>query len=764
MHKALLPPLVALILLAGACSRSAKYYFDKGDQLYAKGSYSDAVLNYKKAIQKDPSFGPAFYQLGLSEMRLSKMADAYNHLSRAGDLLPNRQDVKVTLGDLSLAAYLADRRHPAVLRAKVDKLADDLLAKNPKSYDGLRFKGHLASADQKFADAEEFYRRANEVKPMQPEVIMAWTQAMMVDSHGQQGEDLGKQFLEKNKTYLPMYNMLFRYYALANRIDDAEKILKNKAENNPKDASSLTELAAFYAERSREADMKATLQRLINDPKTFPQAYLAVGDVYFKLQRWDEALAQYNAGAQAYPKNKVIYLKRVADVWLAQGKGEQADHVVDEILAQQPEDEAAKGVRASLLLSKATPDNVAKAATMFQSLVDKNPDNPVWRFNLGRALVAKGDPDKARVQLQEAVKLRRDFLPPRVILAELSLAKHDYRSTLQYTNEILTLNSRSARMRLLHAVSLLNTGEPAQGLTELRALEKESPQDVDVQLELAAADFNQGRLPDAEQRFRKLITDNKQDLRATTGLVRTLVAEKRGDAALSFLDAEVKKSPKSGQLRALLASTEMQAGHYDLAVAQYQELAVEAPNSPQVQLALGNAYRQEGDLVKAVTAFQKAQALAPNDPAALSLLGETLAASGQKSQALDTYRHALQIKPDSPALMNATAYLMAETGGSLDEALKLAQKALAADAQQASFSDTLGWIYFKKNQNDYAVQVFSALTHKHPENATYHYHFGMALLKKGDKKTAESELKAALSQKPSGDVRHDIETALQKIG
>jgi tetratricopeptide (TPR) repeat protein len=752
------------MLLEGACSRSPSYYLDKGDKLYAKAAYADAALNYRKAIQKDGSFGPAYYQLGLSELRLGKTSDAYQALSRAADLLPNREDVKLTLGGLAIAAYVADRRRPEVLRKKVDTIADQLLAKNAKSYDGLRFKGHLAAAGQNVVEAEDYYRRANEVKPLQSEVVMAWTQVMLGDGHVQQGEDLASQFIEKNKTYLPIYDLLFRYYLQSNRPADAEKILKTRGANNPNDPAAVLELAAFYATRSRENDMQAALRRMLDDPKTFPQAHLQVGDLYLRLQRWDEALQQYNDGAQANPKDKVVYLKRVADVWLAQGKGEQANQVVDDILAQKPGDEAAKGVRASLLLTKPTPENVGKAVTLFQGLVDKNPEDAVWRFNLGRALAAKGDAEKAKVELQEAVKLRRDFIPPRLILADLSQAKRDYRTTLQYCNEILALNPRIPRVRLLHAVSLMYTGDQAQGRQELRGLEKEFPQDPEVQLELGAVELNDDKLPAAEERFRKLIAGGKGGLQATSGLVRSLMAENRADAALSLLQEDVKKAPQSSQLRLLLAATEMQAGKYDLATAEYQRLAADAPNSPQVYVALGNAYRHREDYANAVVSFRKAATLAPNDIVPQALLGECLLLSGQKSQALDVYRRALQLKPDEAGLMNATAYLMAETGGNLDEALKLAQKAVALNGQQPNFSDTLGWIYFKKDMNDSAMQVFRALTSKNPDNATFHYHFGMALLKKGDRKTAESELKDALSKKPSGDIRHDIETALAKIG
>jgi tetratricopeptide (TPR) repeat protein len=758
------PFLAAIILLEGACTHSAHYYFDKGDKLYAKGSYADAALNYRIATQKDPAFGPAFYQLGLSELRLGKPPEAYTALSRAADLLPNRKDVTVTLADLSLKAYLADRRRPAALYNKVDALADQVLARDAKSYDGLRLKAHLAVTDRKLDYAEELYRRANEVKRWQPEVIMAWTEVMLADGNAKQGEDLALQFIQKNKTYVPIYNLLFRYYLRLNQFDDGERILKTRGANNPTDPNAVLELAAFYASRSREADMQAAVQHLLDDPRTFPQGHLQAGDLYLRLQRWDQALEQYNAGSRPDAKDRVIYLKRIADVWLAQGKGEQADHAVDEILAEAPGDESAKGVRASLLLAKPSPENIGKAVALFQGLVDKSPENAVWRFNLGRALAANGDSDRARVQLQEAVKLRHDFVPPRVILAELSQTKGDYRSTLQYTNEILALDPRMTRMRLLNAVSLMNTGDQGRGRAQLRGLEKEFPQDPDIQLELGAVDLNDGRLPEAEKRFRKLLADRRDDVPATSGLVRTLLAEKLPDAALSFLQHEVETLPTSVQLRSLLASTEVQTGKYSLALAEYEHLAAQAPNSPQAHLAVGEAYLRLGDFANAISYFQKAESLAPNDPVPLSREGESLALSGQKRQALEKYRRALQLKPDDAELTNATAYLIADVGGSLDEALKLARKAVTSNPQRPDFSDTLGWIYFKKDLNDSALQLFRILTTKNPDNATFRYHFGMALLKKGDKNMAESELKAALSKNPSGEVRNEIETALRTIG
>ena len=112
--------------------------------------------------------------------------------------------------------------------------------------------------------------------------------------------------------------------------------------------------------------------------------------------------------------------------------------VVAEIRKQQPSDEAAKAVEASLLLAGGKPEKVAEAVSLFQGLVAKSPENPIWRFNLGRAIAAQGDNQGA----------------------------------LRYADQILAVNPNLPSVRLLRAVSLVNTGKDADARKELVNLEK----------------------------------------------------------------------------------------------------------------------------------------------------------------------------------------------------------------------------------------------------------------------------------------------------
>jgi Flp pilus assembly protein TadD len=127
-------------------------------------------------------------------------------------------------------------------------------------------------------------------------------------------------------------------------------------------------------------------------------------------------------------------------------------------------------------------------------------------------------------------------------------------------------------------------------------------------------------------------------------------------------------------------------------------------------------------------------------------------------------RHALELRPENAALMNDLAYLLVDSGGNLDEALALAQKAVRAAPEEPEMADTLAWIYFKKNLNESALQILRGLVGKYPDRPNFRYHFGMALLAAGNGASAKREFNAALSMSPSADLRRNIKTALAKLG
>ena len=754
--------LLILAFLLASCHRSSSSYILRADKLYSTGKFADAALNYRKAIQANAASGEAYLGLGRAELKMSQLPEAYRDLTRAANLLPARDDIAVTLGDLITTGYFADKHRPKRLHDQLGKIADQLMVKDP--FDALRYKAYLAASDNDATAAEQFFEQANAIKPLQPELIYAWCEMLFITKEFEKAERLALDLIGKDKRFTPIYDLLSTEYVSAHRQADAEKLLATRVNENPKDAISRLRLASFYATAGRRERMTATLRGLLDDTQDFPRAHMQVGDFYSGLQEWDEAIREYQAGAKADPNEQTAYLKRITSVYLSQGKGEQASAVLHEIMKNEPANEQATGVNAALLLKGDTPEKLESALAEFQKLVKRNPENPVWHFNLGLTYVAKKNLEGAKAEFEEAIKLDRNYVPPRLALAQMSLDRNAYPETLRYANEVLARKPDLPKAMLYRSVGLMGTGNYSEARSQLQRLEQASPDDREAQLQFGLLDLAEKRYKDAEERFRKVYDQHARDSQALIGLIKTHTLERRLDVAYRFLTDEAKKSPYSETAHLLLADTAVSVSKYEVALEEYQHLLERHPKSADLYVRLGSAFRAKGDTAKAIGSLETSLQLAPSQPVAATVLASMLAESGRKLEAIAYYRRALAAQPDNLLTMNNLAFLIADVGANLEEALDLSRQVAKKAPQQADFADTLGWIYLKKGTSDAALGIFRNLARKYPEKANFHYHLGLALLKQGDKAKAVGEFQIALSKHPSADVNQGIKQALLTAG
>src|SRR5262245_48734365 len=88
--------LALLVAAAGAgCSKSANSHFESGNQYLAAKQYSEAILQYRGAITKDPQMGPAHAKLAEAYAANGDTLNSTREYVRAADLMP--KDVAVNL-------------------------------------------------------------------------------------------------------------------------------------------------------------------------------------------------------------------------------------------------------------------------------------------------------------------------------------------------------------------------------------------------------------------------------------------------------------------------------------------------------------------------------------------------------------------------------------------------------------------------------------------------------------------------------------------
>jgi len=754
---------VAIMVSFLAACTSGKTYLDRGNRFFASGKYSDAILNYRNAIQKDTGFAEAYLRLGMAERKSGDAMAARSDLGTAHTLQPSREDVSIALADVDLELLWSDPRRPNSLYQELTQISDALLARNPDSYDGLRVKGNLAWLDRNDNKALDYLERANSIKPGQPQLILVWSQVLFEAGQSARAEKLAIDTIRAKRDFSPLYDVLVRYYMSARRPQDAEDVLKLKVARNPSQISYAIELASFYALSGRRPQMTATLESLTGDPKSHPDARLRVGDFYASIQDWPNAIREYREGAKATGPARIVYLRRISDTLLAQGKGEEAAAAVDEILKAEPNDETAQAVKAAILASNKSPDQQQTGVRQLRALVAKSPENAVWRLNLGLALLSRGDVASASAEFEEAIRRRDDFLPPRLLLAQINALQQKYSQTLAYANAALGIQADLMEARILRAAALVGLSQYDQARTELSALEKADPGNAEVQFQFAFADVAEKHYALAENRLQKLASAPSTRARALEGLVALYQAENKPDKIVPLLTDELRKSPQSAVGTSLLAREYLRVGQYDQALTLFQTLAKYDPGSSEIYRLIGAAWEGKGQREKAIESFSQAKRVAPTDPGAVAGLADLLRMAGRRSDAMANYRDLLKLEPGNATAMNNLAYMLAEDGTNIDEAQGLAEGALQKAPNNPMFRDTVALVYMRKKQNESALREFDRIVRESPEDPLFRYHYGLALLESGQPQKAKVELQAGLRNTPPPDVKRGLDDALSRV-
>jgi tetratricopeptide (TPR) repeat protein len=744
--------------------RSADSYLEKGNSAFAIGQFADATLNYRAAIQKKADFGEAYYRAGLSEMKQNRAAEALQDLQQAVRLMPDNQAAKMELTNLMLGAYIVDPKRPRFLYDLLMKFSGEWLAKDPNSMPGLRIKGYIAILEQRPEDAVSVFRRAHQLYPGDEKITDGLMDALYRANQQAEAEQAGLQFLARDRTASDIYDALFRLFMAGHRIQDAENILNRKVHANPRERSYLLQLAGFYAGTHRKPEMDQALENFLSESGPDPRIHLEAGDFYAYIGDLASALGQYRTGSSANDnKDKLLYQNRIARILLLQKNRQEGLWVLNQTIAQYPDDPEARALRAALLVGEPGAGKPGEGITELRALLEKNPNDLFLKFLLARGLAESQNLAEAHTRLLEIIKQRPQFLDAHILLADIAFRQHDMIETIQQAEDALDIEPGNLRARMLRGSALLQQGNLEQAGAVLDSLARQTPGSVDVRLQMAYVSLKKRNYAKAYAAFNRILEAHPSEWRAVAGLVDTDLAQNLPDKASSRLEAELTRTHGAPAVRYLLATTALRNGKYNTAIENFQALADQTPNSIDPRIQLANAFQLKGDIHDAIVALQKAALIQPKDPRPGAMLPFLLDMENRAQEAKQVARRTLAQRPDDADAMNNLAYLLAQTGDSMDESLRLARKAANKAPNNPAYLDTLGYVYLKRGQNDDALEIFTSLIRKYPDDPACAYHTGMAWYQKGDRARARTLLSHALELRPPKDIEFAATDILNRV-
>ena len=102
-------PLFAVLVLFSCNTNPAETrdkHMKSGDGYFQEQEFSKAIIEYKNAIEADPKYSPAHYQLALSYLKTSQPQLAFSELYKTIDLDPDNLDAQLMVGQF----YLLDKK------------------------------------------------------------------------------------------------------------------------------------------------------------------------------------------------------------------------------------------------------------------------------------------------------------------------------------------------------------------------------------------------------------------------------------------------------------------------------------------------------------------------------------------------------------------------------------------------------------------------------------------------------------------------------
>ena len=126
-------------------------YVESGLKYMEQKKYDSAVIQFKKALQVDPRYAEAHYQLGTAELDLQHFPEGYKELSQAVLLDPSHIKARLELGSLYLVARQSD---------KAEEQARHVVELDPKNADAFVLLGNALMGEKLQQDAVDAFTKA----------------------------------------------------------------------------------------------------------------------------------------------------------------------------------------------------------------------------------------------------------------------------------------------------------------------------------------------------------------------------------------------------------------------------------------------------------------------------------------------------------------------------------------------------------------------------------------------------------------------------
>lgn len=687
-----------LLLGVSGCSKQAKLqkHLQRAEVFYRSNDYDKAKIEYLNALRFDQTNALAILRLGEILFDQGASEQAMPFLSQSLDRDPRNASTRLKVGQI----LLARNEYP-----KAREQALQVLTQSPTNEEAILLLTYASVSDAAVADAQQKLAKIRQ----------------------QSGETAA--------LHLASANFAFR-------------------KRNIQEATTEIQRALIVNNRSHVA-------------------HLALGNLYYAQTNFPAADQAFRTAAELAPPRSGAGV-RYAEFKLQSGAGEaEARKIVDAVLAKAPDYLPAKQLLTHIALGGKRSTEALKLA---EELLRQDPFNYENQLLLAHAYMEQGELKKAIGTFE---KIDKSFVPSpdlKFELAKAYLLDKQIGKVVPLLDQAVALAPEFSDAIKLRCQIELRTGDAARAASGVQRLASRHPTDIPLQFLLAEAYSAMGRPEDAIATYTKLtrlfpsepgiwyavgmaLRQNNRNAEARSAFerVRTLapeemsalyqlveldLAEKQYGRALELLGKQAEPARSSATSRLIEGRIYAAQSDWPRAEASLRKAIELDSNLTGAYYLLISVFTQSKQRDKAAQELETMLAKNPKEERALLLLGMLQSDRKNYAESRKLYEQLLALRPNFIPALNNLAVVLAEHLNDPTKAYELAQKAHELAPEDASLSDTLGWVLFRQKKFSEALPLLRESAGRLRFNPEVQFHLGMVyymLVQEGPARTSLAE-------------------------
>ncbi len=624
-------------------------------------------------------------------------------------------------------------------QAQAEKqLVSDLLRLYPNRADVLIEAGAHARATGEFDKALEYYQAAGKI---QPSNINVWFGSV-------------RSYIGKGD------------YTEARR--EAEKIIAAYPEHQV--ANYLLAIVEFQEGNYTRARSAAELV-LKGDKHDF-EALLLLASIQFQLKEYSRAEENLSKFLSSFPDNEealktlaAVYLKRrqggkaleillplqksddayvnsmISSAYMLVGNQEKSDFYLSKSLQISPDDEVLKrrfqrnklesGQSLKLSFKDTDYDNFLseghiaildlivqkkfdEAAKLVNGYMKTMPNYELLHYLLGTIRLGQGDVQQARAEFQHALKIKPDFVEPRIYLAKILARGGDSRGAEREYREVLKYSDNNDEALVGLAAIFQREGNEDEMLKWLARSRKSNSGSLASREVLERYYRERGDIGKAVELSQEMVGIQPQNI----GLLRrhglNQKAAGRLDLAIRAFDEIVKLQPQSVAAWSGLGHLQYLNDEFLPAITSYQKvLELDSKHLLahvvliQIDLKLG---RSDAALKKAMTL----KGIHPKHAASYDMLGDVYLKIDQPAKAVDAYSRSAELQYSSDTYLKLlTAY---NRNDQVQKGFELLQQWVGKYPRDLALKEALALTYQRRGEFQKSYAIYEELLEGNRDN------------------------------------------------